>query len=365
VSGLYAGICAGTLISVVVAFIQIPSFTSGPNVIDGFSQIAVVTCYSFVFCFIAGMPQGVIAGLCGTTKSWCWVWGGVVTGLTLEILSVFFVGDPTGVGLPLLVLLIVSGSILCANLNSNTTWQLPARWLATQISCSPLEEWPAWKRTLSSFATPLMFILIVLAALTWPTFWQHRSYISRIGLWRTWSLSLSFSSSQPHYSRRAYCRSNLKQIMLGIKQYEQDYNDRLPTVASGGQYSGWADALQPYLKSTQIYQCPQDFMPGQDDPKKLDYTDYWFNTNLSAMNESKINSSATTICLGEGNDGNDLTNAQYNYSALPKSWQTSDSPILRHLFGGNYAFVDGHVKWLYPNKVSTSSSPNGPTSSPQ
>src|SRR5436853_4324942 len=59
-------------------------------------------------------------------------------------------------------------------------------------------------------------------------------------------------------ARRASCQSNLKQIGLGIFQYIQDYDEKYPPavgggVAASGNY-GWADEIQPYLKSTQILQ---------------------------------------------------------------------------------------------------------------
>src|SRR5476651_533107 len=52
-------------------------------------------------------------------------------------------------------------------------------------------------------------------------------------------------------ARRATCQSNLKQIGLGVAQYTQDYDDRLPgvtTATNGGSfasdYSFWSDVIQ-------------------------------------------------------------------------------------------------------------------------
>ena len=67
-------------------------------------------------------------------------------------------------------------------------------------------------------------------------------------------------------ARRASCSSNLKQIGLGLLQYTQDYDEQLV----GGYYGGsdgysykngaykWMDAIQPYVKSTQLFTCPSD-----------------------------------------------------------------------------------------------------------
>ncbi|MBI5832731.1 MAG: hypothetical protein HZB16_10545 [Armatimonadetes bacterium] len=57
-------------------------------------------------------------------------------------------------------------------------------------------------------------------------------------------------------SERA-CPSNLKQIAIGLIQYAQDYDDHLPPVSWRRSSVPWPDTLQPYLKSTQVFVCPQ------------------------------------------------------------------------------------------------------------
>jgi hypothetical protein len=58
----------------------------------------------------------------------------------------------------------------------------------------------------------------------------------------------------------------LKQIGLGLIQYSQDYDELLPNAWFGpngyeasdptvGKYK-WMDAIQPYVKSTQLFTCP-------------------------------------------------------------------------------------------------------------
>jgi hypothetical protein len=48
--------------------------------------------------------------------------------------------------------------------------------------------------------------------------------------------------------------SNAKQIGLGVLQYAQDYDERLPF--SYGPPGIWADVTQPYVKSYQMFKCP-------------------------------------------------------------------------------------------------------------
>src|SRR5450755_4691782 len=60
-------------------------------------------------------------------------------------------------------------------------------------------------------------------------------------------------------ARRASCESNLKQISLGIMQYNQDNDEtymltQLPSP--GGSGITFAAAIYSYTKSTQILQCP-------------------------------------------------------------------------------------------------------------
>ncbi len=145
--------------------------------------------------------------------------------------------------------------------------------------------------------------------------------------------------------------------------YSQDWDERLPLISvkavssSGAPYLapyGWADTLQPYIKSTKRFQCPSEESSTADgtDGVQPGFTDYWFNTNLSGVNLDKVIHPATTIWLGDGNDGADLTDARYNRNSLPLSWlQNSGSPAQRHLGGANYAFADGHVKFYRPANI--------------
>ena len=74
-------------------------------------------------------------------------------------------------------------------------------------------------------------------------------------------------------ARRASCQSNLKQIGLGMVQYIQDNDEKLPfaeTAAAGLQgynpsngttLTKWMDSIYPYVKSEQIFNCPSQKLP--------------------------------------------------------------------------------------------------------
>jgi prepilin-type N-terminal cleavage/methylation domain-containing protein len=60
-------------------------------------------------------------------------------------------------------------------------------------------------------------------------------------------------------ARRASCQSNLKQIGLGIMQYTQDYDEKMPFYYhyyDSTTYARWQDDIQPYVKSYQLLVCP-------------------------------------------------------------------------------------------------------------
>jgi prepilin-type N-terminal cleavage/methylation domain-containing protein/prepilin-type processing-associated H-X9-DG protein len=178
-------------------------------------------------------------------------------------------------------------------------------------------------------------------------------------------------------ARRASCQSNLKQIALGFQQYIQDYDERYPIaqgvgVASGtwassmGPY-GWADALLPYTKSIQIYQCPSEKLPGTVVPNTtsgaIAYTDYAYNEHFGKdssptvvpVHSSDLVASALTVLLQDGDSllsspGYYYKGSQYIAYCELLNGSNSDRTA-RHLDGNNFAFTDGHVKWLPPGKV--------------
>ncbi len=67
-------------------------------------------------------------------------------------------------------------------------------------------------------------------------------------------------------ARRSACQSNLKQIGLGLIQYTQDFDETMPFAQLPGsaKYTGvWMDAIQPYVKSDALFNCPSHpFTPG-------------------------------------------------------------------------------------------------------
>jgi prepilin-type N-terminal cleavage/methylation domain-containing protein/prepilin-type processing-associated H-X9-DG protein len=164
-------------------------------------------------------------------------------------------------------------------------------------------------------------------------------------------------------ARRTNCASNLKQITTASQLYLQDSDRRYPPFPDEDDgNSGWAWELRSYLQSDQIFQCPSE--PLSADAVNSDglliggFTDYWMNYNLERKFEGRLQFPANTIVFGDGKGD------AINYS-LPSPeenfgpWKPDEDYAKRHFEGSNYAFADGHVKWLQPSQISLTDNPTG------
>ena len=119
-------------------------------------------------------------------------------------------------------------------------------------------------------------------------------------------------------ARRATCQSNEKQLGLGFLQYAQDYDDHYPanTTSAGNsqpQGAGWASMIYPYVKSNQIYTCPNDTtllsitgVSGATTAVSYAYNEsigdiYPFFAGPVAGSAAKFNATARTVMLCEVN----------------------------------------------------------------
>jgi len=195
-------------------------------------------------------------------------------------------------------------------------------------------------------------------------------------------------------ARRASCQSNMKSIALGITQYIQDYDEKYPPCIQNDPPTGnpiyslsWAFVVQPYIKSYQVFQCPSE--PAKQraniDPSTADLntdyiTDYYANNYVITSRQvysqpplkaSQLTYSANTVLLGDGSvtnigswdgRGAPLFNRRQvdnsnNYNLIFPQTSTDTSSVggtygaRRHLEGANYAFTDGHVKWMKQENV--------------
>jgi len=198
-------------------------------------------------------------------------------------------------------------------------------------------------------------------------------------------------------ARQTTCASNEKQIGLAIAQYIQDYDETLPLanhVVNGTQFENWQYDVDPYVKGG----YPQDnhnlavgssaphlsvwFCPSWDRTHDQFYDDnatpagtaasdkatpsksYLLNENYTyadvggvgifskpsaAIAQFKTPSQTVIVTEGRGNtvntSGNDTATGPAN-GVLSTDFGNYVSGRARHTGGGNYLFVDGHVKFV-------------------
>ena len=232
-------------------------------------------------------------------------------------------------------------------------------------------------------------IIAILAAILFPVFAQAREK-----------------------ARAISCLSNEKQIGLGIIQYQQDYDEKNPGGLNGyGGGSGYAGQIYPYVKSTQVFKCPDDGSIGTFRAASLAN-----NSNMALANPvfadctttadslpiASYTAPASTVLLFEVNGatgynidteilpaaqggtasycggspaGNGLGDAYSpnGYNGQPTPGTPTDGkikyatgifpgetagvgaflkPLGRHSDGANYVLADGHAKFLRPGAVS-------------
>ena len=173
-------------------------------------------------------------------------------------------------------------------------------------------------------------------------------------------------------ARQTSCLSNTKQIMLAVLQYCQDYDETMPSnniASTPPNYFG--DEIAPYCKNTQMFTCPSA-------TSKLVLGDAWNNPGSYTINNmgtydatvngpcmfgssnggvkiATISFPSQLIVLGDGNGQLQCMGATLNATVdPPEIWSPTTNQgkwIGRHNMGANFAFVDGHCKWLALSSV--------------
>jgi prepilin-type N-terminal cleavage/methylation domain-containing protein/prepilin-type processing-associated H-X9-DG protein len=180
-------------------------------------------------------------------------------------------------------------------------------------------------------------------------------------------------------ARRTNCLSNEKQQALGLMQYAQDYDERLPIStyrnkdADDEIVAYWFEMIEPYIKNTQIFRCPSaNRMPGGMPPRV--YTSNYGLPGIGNTSAKIVISSYNGLHLNQvqepsrtwmivetayRNPTDDFyKNQGYGYhfarfDDIPVGRGPEEGVSVNHYFnhavhlgGSNVAFVDGHVKWV-------------------
>lgn len=213
-------------------------------------------------------------------------------------------------------------------------------------------------------------------------------------------------------ARRSSCQSNLKQIGLGMLQYSQDYDERLPffyygpngdatdpSSVAAARYK-WMDAVYPYIKSEQVFTCPSDvssntyryiYYQNLTAPSNANYGSYGMNimyrydpspglrqppagSDQSGLSLAALQDPSGTVWVG------DIVSAPL---AVGFGWQCLtgsgcgpqpativdatlkpnqiDRLVARHLETTNMLYTDGHVKAQKLDSLAARRAPDGVT----
>ena len=185
-------------------------------------------------------------------------------------------------------------------------------------------------------------------------------------------------------ARRSSCQSNLKQIALGWIQYSQDYDElTVPgrILATSSRIS-WNDAIQPYMKSEQVQSCPSNSNPALGTSTQQIVRSYTYSSYAASMPDParqngptgaartlssiqapaqmpifadavgyRVSNTAQTLMFVYRSNSASLTDIGrlVGYRITDTLYDTKDHGLpwtTVHFDGANYAFADGHVKWL-------------------
>jgi len=153
-------------------------------------------------------------------------------------------------------------------------------------------------------------------------------------------------------ARQTSCLNNIKQIGTAIMMYVQDYDEKFVDTSSQWR---WYIPTQPYIMNDQVFYCPS---MGSDAGNS--YTDYVINGVFAhGMSQSEVKRAAKTILIGERiddgpwdgyhpwpADGASWGNINAYTASDGHNWFLDHISKDRHNDGCNYAFADGHGKWL-------------------
>lgn len=164
----------------------------------------------------------------------------------------------------------------------------------------------------------------------------------------------------------ATCASNMKHLGLGLIQYQEDYDERMPNISDKNGQT-WRSAIYPYVKDTFYYQCPDRDQTDHDaNPIGTDGYPQSYAMNYSGNYGATEPDKGRGAFAGPGSEPVALADIRHPeelialvetaYNSAPEyniDNAAKFSPASRHLWAGHhgtgcYLLMDGHVKYLRP-----------------
>ncbi|MCE5241457.1 DUF1559 domain-containing protein [bacterium] len=171
-------------------------------------------------------------------------------------------------------------------------------------------------------------------------------------------------------ARQASCLNNCKQIGTAFLSYCQDYDEKFPlywhsdlqTDASSpgakfhtsngsasyppAYYRTWMDYVYPYIKNTQVFQCPS----GRKRESAYNSPSYGYNRQIHTSGTYNPLTIGQVLRPAECVLTMDYGTAYSVYANVGEftSWNQSTTGewVHPHNDGANITFADGHAKWL-------------------
>ncbi len=174
-------------------------------------------------------------------------------------------------------------------------------------------------------------------------------------------------------ARQTSCLNNVKQMALAFAMYTQDYDETCPGSSintpvsvyrpycqNNGTSLYWQDLLYPYVMNRQVFKCPS--------VAPYEYSTTWggygWNAGLGyvlnhpdrtgweydGVKIAEMPYPAQTWCIADAavyRVQGYLTTAYHVNSSTYAPW------AVRHNEGDNFAFCDGHAKWIAYGRYST------------